>query len=111
MTRLNASMVSFVTSPDTLSGRPFDLSTAFPTPSNGGVRFSALLPRRGRVRLQIFDLQGRSVWTDDRSFGRGTRSLAWPGTDAHGLRVRPGLYFARIEYEERAYLRRIVLIP
>ena len=67
-------------------------------------------PERRQAALRGRGRAARST-SRDRSFGRGTRSLAWPGTDAHGLRVRPGLYFARIEYEERAYLRRIVLIP
>jgi hypothetical protein len=104
-------VMSFITNPDTISGRSFELSAPFPTPSNGGIQFTVLLPHRGSVRMQVFDLQGRAIWIDDRPLLRGLRTLSWPGTGANGERVRPGLYFARVEYDQHAYVRRIILVP
>jgi hypothetical protein len=110
-------VTSFVTKSDTSTIAPagirnFGLSAPFPTPSRGDVRFTAQIPRRSRVRIQVFDLQGRAIWTDrDRDLQRGSRTLSWPGTDANGVRVRPGLYLARVELDRHVYLRRILLVP
>jgi hypothetical protein len=55
------------------------------------------LARASRVRLEVFDLNGRRVATvADRPFDPGRYSLDWNGRDARGGTLHAGLYFVRL---------------
>ena len=52
----------------------------------------------GRARLDVFDASGRRVTTlVDGFVPEGAHAARWTGTDAQGRRVKPGLYFVRLE--------------
>ena len=53
------------------------------------------------VKLTIYDLGGEQVGEviERRPDPRGSYALAWPGTDAAGRVVPPGIYIARIEVD------------
>ncbi len=88
--------------PDLPSGLAF-LPTENPARGAAVVQFT--LPRRAPVRLELFDLLGRRVWSrDERALGVGTHRLT---IDAA---LRPGLYLARLTQGARATTRRIVLL-
>jgi hypothetical protein len=73
------------------------LAPAAPNPSRGNVSFGFAIPTSVPLRLTVYDLRGRLVKTlaDEPAFaGRGSR--AWNGTDAHGARVPPGVYFVEL---------------
>ena len=64
----------------------------------------------GRVRAELFDLQGRRVAVlAERSFARGTHVLPWDGRDAAGLRAARGLYFVRLELPGRTWGLRLLV--
>ncbi|TMQ67959.1 MAG: hypothetical protein E6K78_03015 [Candidatus Eisenbacteria bacterium] len=74
-----------------LSGAPNPLS------SSTTIRFEAPTPG-GRARLDVFDASGRRVTTlVDAFVPGGSHAARWTGTDALGRRVKPGLYFVRLE--------------
>ena len=101
---------SFTTLPDT-SVTDFTLSEAFPNPSPGVVRLSLALPLPAPVDFDVYDLQGRAVWSDrGRKLPAGRASLAWPGTDAHGEAARTGVYWARVAVAGRTWTRRVLLV-
>jgi hypothetical protein len=55
------------------------------------------LPKAGRTRVEIYDLQGRLVKRLVNSWlPAGQHAVTWDGTDAQGARTAAGVYFTRI---------------
>ena len=70
------------------------------------------LPRRERVRIDIYDVQGRRVHTlANREYESGYHRLTWDGRDAAGRRKEPGVYYSRIEAGPNRAQGRIVFLP
>jgi len=66
-----------------------------PLSRSSALRFD--LARGGRVRLEVFDLNGRRVaLVADRAFDPGRYRLDWNGRDDGGARLGAGLYFVRM---------------
>lgn len=82
-----------------------------PNPFGRGTTIRFDVPTPVRVRLEVFDAQGRRVRTlADRTFEPGEHSIAWDGGDASGQRVRPGVYLYRVTAGEFREQRRMVLL-
>jgi alpha-L-arabinofuranosidase len=87
------------------------LARAFPNPATRTTRLRYVLPREARARLSVFDASGRRVRTLVDGVQRaGEHSIAWNIDDDSGRRMRCGLYWARLEYERAARIRRIVVL-
>jgi len=66
-----------------------------PLSRSSALRFD--LARGGRVRLEVFDINGRRVaLVADRAFDPGRYRLDWNGRDDGGARLGAGLYFVRM---------------
>jgi hypothetical protein len=62
-----------------------------------------------RVRVQIFDVEGRVVRTLlDGPIAPGRHAITWDGSDDSGATVAPGAYFCRLERPEGTETRRIL---
>jgi hypothetical protein len=80
-----------------------------PNPAVGAVAIPFSLPGRAPVRLDVYDVRGRHVRALAReSASSGVRT--WDRTDAHGARVRPGLYFVELRSGDVVDRGRIVLM-
>lgn len=80
---------------------PFRVETA--------IRFTT--PSSGTASLSIYDVAGRLV----RTLAQGSRPggnhvVNWDGRDANGRSVSAGVYFSRVETEERMETKRITLV-
>ena len=86
----------------------FALAPVSPNPLRGSGTFAFALPRAGRVRLTVLDLQGRQVLAlADGDFAAGRHALAW--SDAQGATLGAGLYFARMQAGGRTFTQRFVI--
>ena len=83
------------------------LSSPFPNPSGQETCFTLALPRAAHVSWAIYDLQGRTLWSEARFFGAGRVQLRWDGV-AGGARVTEGVYLARVRVEGVSFLRRLI---
>ena len=82
-----------------------------PSPFRREVRLAYRVPRAGRVRITIHDLQGRSMGTlVDGLVPAGTDAATWDGRDRAGRDVHGGVYFVRLECGGVARSRRITRI-
>ena len=87
---------------------PFALHGLSPNPATRAghfaMRFS--LPKQGKARLSIIDVQGRAVW--DRTFPLGAGEHTVP-IDAAQV-PRPGVYFARLESLGQTATQRFIVL-
>jgi hypothetical protein len=96
--------------PLSVGERPRELfvSGALPNPTSGGSSVQLALPVAVAVGLEVFDLQGRSVWSaPSRVYEAGRWRLAWPGVSSGGRAVAPGVYLAVVTVGDRPFVRRI----
>jgi hypothetical protein len=94
--RLNASVTA---TPDE-AHPPLRLSLRIypnPAPSTRQARIAYSLPAAGRVRVTVFDAQGRQVATlRDGEEAAGPHELTWEGLSAGGVPTAPGIYFVQV---------------
>jgi hypothetical protein len=86
--------------------RSLSLSQNYPNPFNPTTRIDYSVPARGKVRLEVFNLQGRLVSTlvdEVKSPGQYTADL-----DGGGL--KSGIYVCRIEMGSKIHTKKMTLI-
>ena len=70
-----------------------------------------LVPRSGRVTLQIFNILGKEVVTLlDESVSPGEYLLQWDGTDNAGRRLPSGIYLFRMELGGEAHTIKLLML-
>lgn len=88
----------------------FHLGVPSPNPTREGAVIRYSIPESGRVRASIYNIGGRLVRSlRDGRQERGDHILTWDGRDGGGRESAPGIYFLRLNYEDRALTTRIVL--
>lgn len=82
-----------------------------PNPFAGRTRFTYSLPRAGRVRLAIHDVQGRQIATlEDGDRAAGEHAAVWDGRGANGRAVAGGVYFSRLEFEGDVRTKKLIVV-
>jgi hypothetical protein len=82
-----------------------------PNPFREGLNMSYRLPQAGSVRLTIHDLAGRRLATlVDGPRPAGLQRLFWSPDHAGSHRIRPGVYFLRLEADRLRSTRQVVLV-
>jgi len=94
------------------TARPvFALEQVRPNPIRGETRFAFSVPARAASTLQLFSVDGRLVRTLlDRVVEAGRHQITWDGRDQDGRSVAPGVYFYKLESEQRSASERLVII-
>ncbi|MCP4567856.1 MAG: T9SS type A sorting domain-containing protein [FCB group bacterium] len=104
-------------STDITSGNDLPLPTEFylaqnhPNPFNPTTDISFALPRKSRVRLEIYNLLGQQVRSllDDELMS-GQHTITFDGRDNEGRAIASGVYFYRIKTAEDVQTRKMVMI-
>jgi len=82
----------------------------WPNPARAGVRFAFRATRSGRVRVDVFDAEGRRVANVvDRDLAAGAYQGRWDGRDAGGREARSGIYVMSLEAPGVRESRRVVV--
>jgi photosystem II stability/assembly factor-like uncharacterized protein len=101
--KLGVATIAELAVPHLTSGLPHlagaDLVTsAYPNPFTASTKISFALALPGRVKVTVFDVEGRVVNAlSDGMLPAGRQQLVWQGDDDNGQRVSPGIYFANVE--------------
>lgn len=76
----------------------FELSQNYPNPFNPTTNIRFAIPQEGKVRLEVYDIQGQLVNSliDSEVMNAGSYQVDWNGKDNTGTRVSSGIYFARL---------------
>ncbi len=99
-----------VTGLDQLLNNAFKLHN-HPNPFFNTTTISYHLQRPGKVRLSIFNLQGREVsilYEGQRS--QGTHKVTWDGSDNSGNKLAAGMYLYRLQSQGQSVTKRIVCV-
>ncbi len=82
-----------------------------PNPINPSTVLTFSLSQPGRVRILIYDLQGRLVKTLlDESRTVGDQAVTWNGSDYRGNTVSSGVYFFRIQAPQGEEVQRVTAL-
>ena len=83
----------------------------YPNPFNAATTIEFHLPRGGRVSLQVFDILGRSITSlTDRYLPAGRHFVIWDGRDRDGRSLATGVYFYRLQVDNRSVARKAALL-
>lgn len=95
---------------DTPTAGDLSLSPVVPNPADEVVQFQFTLPRGARASLVIYDVAGRMQRTlFSGTLPAGRHVGRWDLRDGSGSPVRAGLYFVRLEAENRHLNQRILV--
>jgi hypothetical protein len=101
--------------PTGVAGAPgvaLGLRAIAPNPFKNTTAISYALPRDGEVRMEVFDVLGRTVRTlahGERQVA-GTHRLTWDGHDDSGRALGSGLYFVRLRSLDRSWQRPVLIV-
>ncbi len=64
-----------------------------------------------KVRMQVFDITGRSIKTIiNREYNRGEYSYNWDLTDNNGNKVQNGMYFIKFTTKQKTINRKLIIV-
>jgi glucuronoarabinoxylan endo-1,4-beta-xylanase len=96
------------------SGAPlptkFELEQNYPNPFSSSTAIPYQLKSQSDIRVSIYDILGRVV--REAVVGAqaaGTHSILWDGSNAHGQKVAPGIYFYSVQAGGESRVRKMVL--
>ena len=96
--------------PDANLPRHLAITGVAPNPFNPRTTIAWDLPRRGQVRIAVYDLRGRLVRTLlDGQAEAGSHRTVWDGQDRHGRAAAAGIYFVRLSGAAGDRTRKMVL--
>lgn len=104
-------VVTLAASQDLPGGRFVELAQNSPNPFNPRTEIEFTLAEPTPVNLSIYDLAGNKIHelvSGERS--PGTHRVTWDGQDARGMTVSSGVYLYRIETNQGAEARRMILV-
>jgi hypothetical protein len=79
----------------------FEVTGIVPNPLLGSTTISFALPTSGKVTVEIYDIQGRSVNALlGHQLPAGYHGVVWNGKDVHGSKVASGVYFCRVRFAD-----------
>lgn len=87
------------------------LSQNYPNPFNSSTTIRFSLPKQERVALAIYNLAGQQVVT--LAHGQretGTHTLRWDGRNDDGGELASGIYLYRLQVDEQAETRKLLLL-
>ena len=84
------------------------LLAPFPNPSTKVHNMRLVLEHEALVRMEVFDLQGRRVYSaPDRALPAGNSMLRWSGETRSGETAGPGMYLVRVRAGEQTLLAKV----
>ena len=82
---------------------------AYPNPAGSEVNVYFTLPHKQKIRLSVFDINGREVKAlHDGELDKGTQTIFWNGTNDSGTRLNSGLYYILIRSDSGSEVVRLV---
>jgi hypothetical protein len=83
----------------------------YPNPFNPSTTIRYAIPKAGKVKLEIYNLKGQKVrvLVNDNIIP-GYYNSIWDGRDKNNRNVSSGVYFARLEHNNKTKIQKMVLL-
>ncbi len=82
-----------------------------PNPMNPSAKISFTITQAGRVRVSIYDLNGRLVRTiGDNQLAAGSYTMPWDGSTRTGGRAASGVYFVKVASGGASAVQRVTVL-
>jgi hypothetical protein len=96
---------------NSLLPQQFELSSIYPNPFNPTTTITYNVPHRDRVKIEIFDILGRSVATLlDEIKSPGSYRVEWNGKNRFEQAVSSGIYIARLQAAGTLSSKKMVML-
>ena len=93
------------------TAKEFVLNQNFPNPFIHATVIPIEVPRKSRVKVEIYTLTGRKICTVvDKTLGTGFHTFNWKGQNDFGTKVASGIYVCKMKTDEFVSNRKLVLI-
>ena len=87
------------------------LNPNYPNPFNPETTISFDMPKKGKARLDIYNVKGQLINTlFDGIAEYGKTNLVWNGTDDNGVAVSSGVYFYRLSTDKHTETKKMMLM-
>ena len=87
------------------------MHTLSPNPFNKNVSIAFTIPRKGLLKLKVYDISGRMVSTITEEIKEpGEYQIIWNGTDNKGRKLSSGIYFLKANYEQKSLTKKLIFI-
>jgi len=105
------SVAQITLSVDDVIPEEFSISNAYPNPFNPTVSIDFSIPEQTDVRIQVFDLLGRNVFTHQQDFNNpGKYRFQWNARANSGNNVASGIYIVTIQHQKNIYKQKITFL-
>ncbi|MDH5684246.1 MAG: T9SS type A sorting domain-containing protein, partial [candidate division WOR-3 bacterium] len=82
----------------------------YPNPFSSTVRINYRITKPGKVKLVLYDVLGQKVKTlIETKQEPGSHEVIWNSKNGSGKKVTPGIYFFRMETDEREITKKVSL--
>jgi 5'-nucleotidase / UDP-sugar diphosphatase len=89
----------------------YELKQNYPNPFNPTTSIEFTLPTTSAVTLEVFNIMGQRVRTlVNEPMGAGAHQVVWNGCGDEGQQVASGVYFYRIQADQYASTKKMVLL-
>jgi len=96
---------------ETVLPKKFILYQNYPNPFNPNTIIKFGLPVQSDVRLEIYDILGRSVKVlTDGELEAGYHEIIWDGKNRQGNDIASGVYFYRLKTESFSDIKKMLLL-
>jgi len=89
----------------------FTVSQNYPNPFNPTTKLQFQIPNSGKVRLNIYDINGRlvkEVFSGEKDAGLHT--LDWNAKDLNGKQVASGVYFYSVQFNNTLLTKKMIYL-
>ncbi|HNX03519.1 MAG TPA: T9SS type A sorting domain-containing protein [Candidatus Cloacimonas sp.] len=102
--------ISLISSKELTSMKPF-IQGNYPNPFNPSTTICYNVPLQGKVNLTVYNIKGQVVkkLVDEKQLP-GNYKIVWNGKDKRDIEVASGIYFVRIEQNNKIHTRKMMLI-
>ncbi|MDD4309243.1 MAG: FlgD immunoglobulin-like domain containing protein [Candidatus Cloacimonetes bacterium] len=83
----------------------------YPNPFNPSTTIRFNLPEVTEIKLEVYNLKGQLVRTLAKGIAdSGRQSVSWDGTDNQNKRVASGLYYSKLSYQNKTFVKKMVMM-
>ena len=91
--------------------KAFKLRQNYPNPFNPSTTLMYEIPKRGKVEVNIFDMNGKLIKNMiEREQAAGSHQIVWKGLNQSGQKVASGFYIYTVKFDNTLSSKKMLLI-